>query len=113
MVTMLRSEIQLVAQLRHSHTVPVHDSSGAAGIPYYVMPFIDGGTLRARTLTTALRNTQSQWLAWTASLAERRGVGGLPLLWRDDSNGPGPLRVATCADVSEAFRMAERIRTTR
>jgi hypothetical protein len=110
MTTMLRSEIQLVAQLRHSHIVP--DSGGAAGIPYYVMPFIDGETLRARTLPPRYGTRGCSGSAWTGSLAERRGVGGLPPLWRDDSGGTGPLRVATCADVSEAFLMAEPIRTT-
>ena len=43
-----RSEFQLLAQLRHPHIVPVYDSGEANGLPYYVMPFIDGETLRAR-----------------------------------------------------------------
>jgi serine/threonine-protein kinase len=43
-----RAEIQLLAQLRHPHIVPVYDSGEVDGRPYYVMPFIDGETLRAR-----------------------------------------------------------------
>jgi eukaryotic-like serine/threonine-protein kinase len=43
-----RSEIQLLAQLRHPNIVPVYDSGEADSRPFYVMPFIDGETLRAR-----------------------------------------------------------------
>ena len=43
-----RSEIEIIAELRHPHIVPVYDSGEADGLPYYVMPFIDGETLRAR-----------------------------------------------------------------
>jgi len=43
-----RSEIQLLAQLRHPHIVPVYESGEANGLPYYIMPFVDGETLRAR-----------------------------------------------------------------
>src|SRR5690242_18216756 len=41
-------EIELAANLQHPHIVPVHDSGEAAGVLYYVMPFVDGETLRAR-----------------------------------------------------------------
>jgi serine/threonine-protein kinase len=43
-----RSEIALARQLRHPNIVPVIDSGDIGGVPYYVMPFIDGETLRAR-----------------------------------------------------------------
>ena len=43
-----RREIQLAAQLQHPHVVPVLQAGEADGIPYFVMPFIPGETLRAR-----------------------------------------------------------------
>jgi serine/threonine protein kinase len=41
-------EIELAANLQHPHVVPVHDSGEAAGLLYYVMPFVDGESLRGR-----------------------------------------------------------------
>lgn len=42
-------EIHLTARLSHPHIVPLLDSGSVDGRPYYVMPFVDGGTLRVRT----------------------------------------------------------------
>jgi serine/threonine protein kinase len=39
-------EIRLAARLNHPHIVPLHDSGESGGILYYVMPFIEGPTLR-------------------------------------------------------------------
>src|SRR5437762_2322360 len=41
-------EIEIAAGLTHPHVLPLHDSGEAAGFLYYVMPFVDGETLRAR-----------------------------------------------------------------
>src|SRR5512132_2941322 len=41
-------EIQLAAGLQHPHILPVHDSGAAAGFLFYVMPFVEGPSLRAR-----------------------------------------------------------------
>jgi serine/threonine protein kinase/Tfp pilus assembly protein PilF len=41
-------EIRLAAKLSHPHIVPVYDSGESDGVLYYVMPFIDGATLRQR-----------------------------------------------------------------
>jgi len=41
-------EIEVAARLTHPHILPLHDSGEAAGLLYYVMPFIDGQTLRSR-----------------------------------------------------------------
>ena len=43
-------EIEIIAQLSHPHILPLHDSGEAAGLLYYVMPFVDGETLRQRLL---------------------------------------------------------------
>ena len=41
-------EITTRAALRHPHILPLFDSGEADGFLYYVMPFIDGETLRAK-----------------------------------------------------------------
>jgi hypothetical protein len=41
-------EIQIAAKLAHPHIVPVHDSGSINGQPYYVMPYVDGESLRDR-----------------------------------------------------------------
>lgn len=41
-------EIEIVARLHHPHILPLHDSGSAAGLLYYVMPFVEGGSLRDR-----------------------------------------------------------------
>ena len=41
-------EITTTAALQHPHILPLFDSGEAAGFLYYVMPFIDGETLRAK-----------------------------------------------------------------
>ncbi len=41
-------EIRIAAQLRHPNIVPLYDSGEAAGLLYYVMPYIVGESLRDR-----------------------------------------------------------------
>ena len=41
-------EIEIVAGLRHPHILPLYDSGEADGFLYYVMPLVEGETLRAR-----------------------------------------------------------------
>ena len=41
-------EIELTASLQHPHILPLFDSGSADGLLYYVMPYVDGETLRAR-----------------------------------------------------------------
>ena len=41
-------EITLTARLDHPHILPLLDSGEAAGLLYYVMPFVEGESLRAR-----------------------------------------------------------------
>jgi len=43
-------EIQLSAQLRHPHIVPVLDGGVAEGLCWYAMPFVEGESLRDRLL---------------------------------------------------------------
>jgi len=41
-------EIEVTANLRHPHILPLHDSGDADGRLYYVMPLVDGESLRER-----------------------------------------------------------------
>ena len=41
-------EIRLAARLQHPHIVPLLASGFADGLPYYVMPYLEGESLRAR-----------------------------------------------------------------
>ncbi len=41
-------EIGIAANLIHPHILPLHDSGEADGILYYVMPYVEGETLRDR-----------------------------------------------------------------
>ena len=47
-VERFRREIRLAASLQQANIVPVHSAGDGAGIPYYIMPFVDGESLRAR-----------------------------------------------------------------
>ena len=72
-------EIKLTAQLSHPHILPLLDSGEADGLIYYVMPFVEGETLRHRLLRDgklpldeALRITRE--VADGLESAHRRGV---------------------------------------
>ncbi|HUL70958.1 MAG TPA: protein kinase [Gemmatimonadales bacterium] len=41
-------EIELSARLTHPHILPLHDSGDAGGFLYYVMPYVEGESLRDR-----------------------------------------------------------------
>ncbi|MEO5824405.1 MAG: protein kinase [Gemmatimonadales bacterium] len=42
------AEIRVTANLQHTHLLPLFDSGAVDGLLYYVMPYIEGETLRAR-----------------------------------------------------------------
>ena len=42
------AEIRTTAALQHPHILPLHDSGDAGGLLFYVMPFVDGESLRDR-----------------------------------------------------------------
>ncbi len=44
-------EIDIAAQLQHPHILPLHDSGEAEGFLYYVMPFMEGESLRDRLVS--------------------------------------------------------------
>src|SRR5204863_9972502 len=43
-----RREIQIAAQLQHPHIVPLLSAGEADNLPYLIMPFVSGESLRAR-----------------------------------------------------------------
>jgi tRNA A-37 threonylcarbamoyl transferase component Bud32 len=47
-VERFRREIQLAAQLQHPHIVPLLSAGEADGLPYFIMPFVTGESLRSR-----------------------------------------------------------------
>ena len=72
-------EIEIAAQLSHPHILPLHDSGSAGDLLYYVMPFVEGESLRDRLrrtttvpLTDALRITQD--VASALAHAHKRDV---------------------------------------
>ena len=72
-------EIKTTASLQHPHILPLFDSGEAGGFLFYVMPFIDGETLRSKLdretqfgIDEAIRITTS--LADALDYAHRHGV---------------------------------------
>jgi serine/threonine protein kinase len=47
-VERFRREIQLAAQLQHPHIVPLLSAGEADGLPYFIMPYVTGESLRTR-----------------------------------------------------------------
>ncbi len=72
-------EIKTVASLTHPHIVPVHDSGESGGSLYYVMPHIEGETLRdklnrEKRLTAAEAVRLTRTLGSALDFAHRHGV---------------------------------------
>jgi serine/threonine-protein kinase len=72
-------EIRLTAALQHPHILPLLDSGEAAGVLYYVMPYVEGESLRHRLehdgqlpLEEALQLTRA--VAAALEYAHRQGV---------------------------------------
>ncbi len=72
-------EIEIAARLQHPHILPLYDSGSAAGVLYYVMPYVEGESLRDRlsrekqlSLEDALRIATE--VAAALAYAHSRGV---------------------------------------
>ena len=61
-------EAQLVASLDHPNVLPVYDYGDEEGVPYLVMPYLDGGTLRDRMLGAPIPFAQA--VSWIHQLAD-------------------------------------------
>jgi serine/threonine-protein kinase len=73
------AEIHTTAALQHPHILPLFDSGSVGGLLYYVMPYVEGETLRARLarerqlpIDEALRITRE--VASALDYAHRHGV---------------------------------------
>jgi serine/threonine protein kinase/Tol biopolymer transport system component len=73
------SEIKLTASLQHPHILPLFDSGVADGLVYYVMPFVEGETLRGkldreRQLSVGDSVRLSSEIAGALQYAHERGI---------------------------------------
>jgi eukaryotic-like serine/threonine-protein kinase len=73
------AEIKTTANLQHPHILPLHDSGEVDGTVFYVMPFVDGETLRDRLdrerqlpIDDAVRITRE--VASALDYAHRKGI---------------------------------------
>ena len=73
------AEIRTTANLQHPHILPLHDSGQADGLLYYVMPYVEGESLRQRLsrerqlpVEAAVRITRE--VASALDYAHRHGV---------------------------------------
>jgi serine/threonine-protein kinase len=73
------NEIKVTAHLQHPHILPLHDSGEAAGLLYYVMPYVEGESLRGQlkrekqlAVSEALKLTEV--VASALDYAHRHGV---------------------------------------
>ena len=62
-------EIEIAARLNHPHILALHDSGEAGGFLHYVMPYIDGGSLRTK-LTAASRLPPQEAIRITRHVAD-------------------------------------------
>ena len=73
------NEIETIGRLQHPHIMPLFDSGSAGDLLYFVMPFVDGETLRSRLdreqlLPISDAFTISRELADALTYAHARGV---------------------------------------
>jgi serine/threonine-protein kinase len=72
-------EIQIAAQLSHPHILPLFDSGSADGLLYYVMPYVEGESLRERidreeTLSVAEAVRLTDEIASALNYAHKQGI---------------------------------------
>lgn len=65
-------EIEIAARLNHPHIVPLLDSADVHGTLLYVMPYIDGESLRSLLNRKAIPE-RTRALRWTAEIADALG----------------------------------------
>ena len=78
-----RREIQLAAQLQHSHVVPVLASDSAGSLLYYTMPFVAGESLRARLARDGALETRDAVRIWCDLLDALAYAHGRGVIHRD------------------------------
>jgi len=59
-------EIEPAANLQHPHVVPLFDSGEVGGLLYYVMPYVEGESLRDRLVRRGgSRSRRPTWRVWS------------------------------------------------
>ncbi|MEW5915712.1 MAG: ADOP family duplicated permease [Gemmatimonadota bacterium] len=105
-----RREIALVAALQHPQIVPVFGAGEVDGLPYYVMPFVDGESLRKRLARgpLSLRETISTLVDVSRALAYAHEHG---MVHRDIK--PDNILLTTTSAVVTDFGVAKAIISTK
>jgi TolB-like protein/tRNA A-37 threonylcarbamoyl transferase component Bud32/Flp pilus assembly protein TadD len=110
-------EIRFVARLSHPHILPLFDSGEAAGLLYYVMPYVAGASLRQRLETegrlpiaTAVRVARE--IALALDYAHRHGVIHRDIkpeniLFEDDQAVVADFGIATAMTSAGSDRLTE------
>src|SRR2546425_2959806 len=95
-------EIQIAAKLHHPHVLPLYDSGAAGDLLYYVMPYVEGESLRQRLdretqlpLDDALAITRSE--EHTSELQSLAYLVCRLLLEKKKNTTAGPCRDTTIA----------------
>ena len=76
-------EIEIVARLNHPHILPLHDSGAAAGLLFYVMPYVRGQSLREALRTTGPRSVEDAVRIARQVASALSYAHGLGLIHRD------------------------------
>jgi hypothetical protein len=80
-------EIKTTAALQHPNILPLFDSGSADGFLYYVMPYVEGETLRARLDRIALARVRSDGTKYIDTLAATTRDGEIPFAPRVSPDG--------------------------
>ena len=72
-------EIQVTANLQHPHILPLYDSGSADGVLFYVMPLVQGKSLRERLIAEKLLSVEeavriTRQVASALDFAHRQGI---------------------------------------
>jgi serine/threonine-protein kinase len=109
-------EIRFVARLSYPHILPLFDSGEADGLLYYVMPYLQGESLRRRLregplpIQVAIRITRE--VAMALDHAHRQGVIHRDIkpeniLFEDDQAVVADFGIATAVEVAGGDRLTE------
>jgi len=103
-------EIMVVAQLNHPNIVPVLSAGEVDGLPYFIMPYIEGESLRGRIMRgpLSLRETVAILKDVTRALAYAHSIG---IVHRDIK--PDNILLAGAAAVVTDFGVAKAVSAAR
>jgi serine/threonine-protein kinase len=77
-------EVQVTANLQHPHILPLFDSGEADGFLYYVMPYLDGESLRDRLPWPR----PTPWASCTATSSPTTSSSAADMPWSPTSGWP-------------------------